>query len=72
MPTTPVDLSANSWSRPKEDRNLPGELATDALNSAAAGDSGAPVQKDALSMLLAELDHSQALTRKLLKQLASK
>jgi hypothetical protein len=68
-----TNLPANSWNRPAEDRNMPGEYAGPALNAAAtSGDDSAPIPSNVLSPLLQELEHSQALTRRLLKQLTSK
>ena len=68
-----TDLPANSWNRPAEDRNMPGEFAGPALNDAAtSGADSAPIPSNVLNTLMQELEHSQALTRRLLKQLAAK
>jgi len=66
-----TDLPANSWNRPAEVRNLTGEFAGDELNAAARPGESTDIPKGVLNTLLEELNHSQALTRKLLKQLAS-
>jgi hypothetical protein len=68
-----TNLPANSWKRPVEDRNMPGEYAGPALNAAAtSGDDSSPIPSNVLNTLMQELEHSQALTRRLLKQLVAK
>jgi len=67
-----TDLPSNSWNRPHEERNMPGEFAGPALNAAADGAASAPIPSNVLNTLMQELEHSQALTRRLLKQLAAK
>ena len=65
-----TNLPSNSWNRPAEDRNMPGEYAGPALNDAATSGAGnGSIPSNVLHTLLKELEHSQALNRQLLKQL---
>jgi hypothetical protein len=68
-----TDLPSNGWNRPAEDRSMPGEYAGPALNDAAtSGADNSSIPSNVLHTLLQELEHSQALNRRLLKQLTKK
>ena len=67
-----TDLPSNSWNRPETGANVaPGESAGHELNEAAREDDdmGELPGKNIMSVVLKELEHSQALNRQLLKQL---
>lgn len=66
---------ASGWNRPETGTNVePGESAEHELNEAAREDDdmGELPGKNIMSVVLKELEHSQALNRQLLKQLTKK
>lgn len=66
---------ASGWNRPETGTNVePGESAEHELNEAAREDDdmGELPAKNIMSVVLKELEHSQALNRQLLKQLTKK